>query len=75
MTGVCPVCGTLALFLGRTSGETLVYSSGSGAFLGETSKHVIQLSLPYPGFVWHGCSNKDIAVPRRAPRAVFDDGL
>ena len=23
-----------------------MYSSGSGAFLGETSKHVIQLSLP-----------------------------
>ena len=25
-----------------------MYSSGSGAFLGETSKHVIQLSLPRP---------------------------
>ena len=40
------VCGTLALFLGTTSYGTFVYSSGSGAFLGETSKHVIQLSLP-----------------------------
>ena len=63
MYGKLYFCGTLALFLGRTSGETFVYSSGSGTFLGETSKHVIQLSLPYPGFVWHGCWNKDIAFP------------